>query len=91
MLKTGSLSNRTVQLAFGSAIAVLLVVGAFSYRSIGASHEGIILVAGVLLGLNFKIDLVKIVLTAPSQRSGRSAFLRRCSILNGARVEPSIP
>jgi PAS domain S-box-containing protein len=39
MLKTKSLSNRTVRFAFGSAVAVLLVVGAFSYRSIVASNE----------------------------------------------------
>src|SRR5450432_2715194 len=32
-------SNWNVQLAFGSAIAILLVVGAFSYRSIVASSE----------------------------------------------------
>ncbi|MGA2945499.1 MAG: CHASE3 domain-containing protein, partial [Xanthobacteraceae bacterium] len=31
---TRSLSNRTVQLAFGSAIAILLILGALSYRSI---------------------------------------------------------
>jgi PAS domain S-box-containing protein len=34
-----SLSNRTVQLAFGSAILALLVVGAVSYRSMAASIE----------------------------------------------------
>jgi PAS domain S-box-containing protein len=33
------LANRTVQLAFGSAAAVLLVVGGLSYRSIVASSE----------------------------------------------------
>jgi PAS domain S-box-containing protein len=40
MLKTKSLASRLV-LAFGSAIAVLLVVGACSYRSIVASNESI--------------------------------------------------
>jgi PAS domain S-box-containing protein len=39
MPKTNPQSNRTIQLAFGSAIAVLLVVGAFSCRSIAASNE----------------------------------------------------
>jgi PAS domain S-box-containing protein len=39
MLKTKSLSNRTVQLAFGSAFVILLIVGAFSYRSIVVSGE----------------------------------------------------
>jgi PAS domain S-box-containing protein len=38
-MSTSSLSNRTVQLAFGSAIAILLVMGALSYRSIVASDE----------------------------------------------------
>ena len=38
-MKTSSLSHRTVQLAFGSAIAVLLLVGAISYRSLVASSE----------------------------------------------------
>jgi PAS domain S-box-containing protein len=36
-METKSVSNRTVQVAFGSAIAVLLVVGAISYRGIAAS------------------------------------------------------
>jgi PAS domain S-box-containing protein len=36
-MQTKSMSNRTVQAAFGSAIAVLLVVGAISYRGIAAS------------------------------------------------------
>ncbi|MGP8114430.1 MAG: CHASE3 domain-containing protein, partial [Steroidobacteraceae bacterium] len=34
-----SISARTVQLALGSAIAILLVVGAFSYRGMGVSRE----------------------------------------------------
>ena len=51
MLKTKSLSNCTVRLAFGSAIAVLLIVGAFSYRSIGAPDEKMILLLGIFLGL----------------------------------------
>jgi PAS domain S-box-containing protein len=34
-----SLTNWTVQLAFGSALAILLVVGGFSYRSIVVSSE----------------------------------------------------
>jgi signal transduction histidine kinase len=34
-----SMTNRAVQLAFGSAVAILLVVGALSYRSIVASRE----------------------------------------------------
>ena len=38
-MSIGTLSNRTVQLAFGSAIAILLVMGAFSYRSIDMSDE----------------------------------------------------
>jgi PAS domain S-box-containing protein len=33
-MMTRSLTNRTVQLAFGSAVAILLVVGGLSYRSI---------------------------------------------------------
>jgi signal transduction histidine kinase len=39
MLNVRSLSKRTIQIAFGSAIAVLLIVGAFSYRSIVVSDE----------------------------------------------------
>ena len=38
-MNTKSLLNWKVQLAFGSAIAILLVVGAFSYRSIVVSSE----------------------------------------------------
>jgi diguanylate cyclase (GGDEF)-like protein/PAS domain S-box-containing protein len=38
-MKRRSLSHRTVQLAFGSAIAILLAVGAFSHRSLVASSE----------------------------------------------------
>jgi PAS domain S-box-containing protein len=38
-MKRKSLSNRTVQLSFGSAILALLVVGAISYRSLAASIE----------------------------------------------------
>jgi PAS domain S-box-containing protein len=34
-----SLSNRTVRLAFGSAIAILLVMGILAYRSIAVSDE----------------------------------------------------
>ena len=36
-MQTKSMSNRTVRAAFGSAIAVLLVVGAISYRGIAVS------------------------------------------------------
>ncbi len=36
---TGFLTNRAVQLAFGAAIASLLVVGGFAYRSIAVSIE----------------------------------------------------
>jgi PAS domain S-box-containing protein len=39
VMKAGTVSNRTIQLAFGSAITVLLLVAAFSYRSIAASSE----------------------------------------------------
>jgi signal transduction histidine kinase len=38
-MRTKSQSNRAVQLAFGSAIAILLVVGAFSYRTIVLSND----------------------------------------------------
>jgi PAS domain S-box-containing protein len=38
-MNTRYLSNRTVQLAFGSAILVLLGLGAISYRSMAASAE----------------------------------------------------
>ena len=38
-MKTKSLSNRKVQLAFGSAIAILLVVAAFSYRGMVVFNE----------------------------------------------------
>jgi PAS domain S-box-containing protein len=38
-MKTKLSPNRTVQLAFGSAIAILLVVGAFSYRAMVVSSE----------------------------------------------------
>jgi PAS domain S-box-containing protein len=38
-MKTKPPSNRAAQLAFGSAIAILLVVGAFSYRAMVASDE----------------------------------------------------
>jgi PAS domain S-box-containing protein len=54
MLKAKPLSNRIVQLALGSAIAILLIVGAFSYRSIVASNESvrwILLIVGIVLGL----------------------------------------
>src|SRR5580698_7807952 len=43
-MQTQSMSNRTVQAAFGSAIAVLLIVGAISYRGItvsGATDRGV--------------------------------------------------
>jgi PAS domain S-box-containing protein len=36
-MQTKSVSNRTVQAAFGTAIAVLLIVGAISYRGIAVS------------------------------------------------------
>ena len=36
---TKSSTNRTVQFAFGSAIAILLIVGGLSYRSVVASRE----------------------------------------------------
>jgi PAS domain S-box-containing protein len=38
-MTTRSLTNRTVQLAFGSALAILLVVGGFAYRSIVVTSE----------------------------------------------------
>jgi diguanylate cyclase (GGDEF)-like protein/PAS domain S-box-containing protein len=38
---SGPLRERIVQLAFGSAIAVLLAVGTFAYRSVLASNESI--------------------------------------------------
>jgi PAS domain S-box-containing protein len=38
-MSTGTLSNRTVVLAFSSAIAILLVMGTLSYRSIVTSVE----------------------------------------------------
>ena len=38
-MKTESLFNRTVQLGFGSAILILLVVGGISYRGMVASTE----------------------------------------------------
>jgi PAS domain S-box-containing protein len=38
-MSAAKFSNRTVQLAFGSAVAVLLVMGTLSYRSIIASNE----------------------------------------------------
>ena len=38
-MKTKSLLNRKVQLAFGSAILALLVVGAMSYRGMVVSTE----------------------------------------------------
>ena len=38
-MSTAPLSNRTVQLAFGSAIAILLLMGTLSYRSTIASDE----------------------------------------------------
>jgi PAS domain S-box-containing protein len=38
-MSTGTLANRTVLLAFGSTVAILLVMGALSYRSIIASNE----------------------------------------------------
>ena len=52
-MKIETLSTRTVQFAFGSAIAILLIVGAFFYRSIVVSGESAehTLVTGVLLGL----------------------------------------
>ena len=34
-----SLVKRKVQIAFGSAIVILLIMGALSYRSIGLSNE----------------------------------------------------
>ena len=49
-------SDRTIQFALGSTIAILLVVGAFSYRGIVVSDESgrwieRVVVAGTLLGL----------------------------------------
>src|SRR5215218_6770096 len=44
-MKNKFLSNRTVQLAFGSAIFILLAMGAFSYRSMVVSNESDRLVA----------------------------------------------
>jgi PAS domain S-box-containing protein len=38
-MKIRSLSDRTVRLAFGSALAILLVMGILSYRSIAVSDE----------------------------------------------------
>ena len=38
-MKAGILSNRAVQFSFGTAIAILVIVGAFAYRSIFASSE----------------------------------------------------
>ena len=38
-IKTKSLTSWKVQLAFGSAIVILLIVGAFSYRSMAVSAE----------------------------------------------------
>ena len=38
-MKVGAISSRTVQFSFGSAIAILVVVGAFAYRSIAISGE----------------------------------------------------
>jgi diguanylate cyclase (GGDEF)-like protein/PAS domain S-box-containing protein len=40
-MKSESSQNRIVQLAFGAAIAVLLVVGALSYRNMVASNEDV--------------------------------------------------
>ncbi len=40
-MKSQSARNRVVQFAFGSAIAVLLVVGALAYRSMVASLENV--------------------------------------------------
>jgi PAS domain S-box-containing protein len=36
---TGFLTNRMVQLAFGSAVAILLLVGGLSYRSVGVTRK----------------------------------------------------
>ena len=36
---TGFLTNRMVQLAFGSAVAILLLVGGLSYRSVVVTRE----------------------------------------------------
>lgn len=38
-MTTKSSLNRKVQLAFGSAIAILVVVGAFSFRTLDAATE----------------------------------------------------
>jgi len=38
-MKTESLSNRTVQRAFGSAIVAVLIVSAISYRGMAVSGE----------------------------------------------------
>jgi len=38
-MTTASATNRTVQFAFGSAVAILLVVGGFAYRSIAVRGE----------------------------------------------------
>jgi len=40
-MKSNSPQNRIVQLAFGAAIAVLLVVGALSYRNMVAANENV--------------------------------------------------
>jgi PAS domain S-box-containing protein len=51
MLRMKPPSNRAVQLAFGSAVVILLAVGAFSYRSVGVADEKMLLFGGILLGL----------------------------------------
>jgi PAS domain S-box-containing protein len=38
-MKDGHISNRIVQFSFGAAIAILVLVGAFAYRSIAISSE----------------------------------------------------
>jgi PAS domain S-box-containing protein len=96
-MKTASLLHRKLQLAFGSAVFVLLVVGAVSYRGIVVSSE-----SDRWVGHNHKVlenlrDVLSVVETIESSGrgfvfTGRESYLAsyRGAILSAERDERSL-
>jgi CHASE3 domain sensor protein len=77
-MKTKSEFNRKVQLSFGSAIAILLVVAAFSYRGMVLSSESDRLVRHTheilenLQELLFAMQSIELSSTTAASRSSHS-------------------
>ena len=69
-MKGGNLSSRAIQFAFGSAIAILLVVGALSYRSIAISNKSNRLVQHTNQVLENLQNLVLAMVTVESDARG---------------------